>query len=200
MTWMLVVSNVLLWVLVIILACLVLLLYRQFGLIYIGSRERIEQTGLALGKRPREGLPLVVEGSRIGWSWRVSSPLRGTVAVMATPECNICADLIPRLDELTGQWGDFRFVVVDRATNSGPRDLPSPRAWLYGLDVEGEVHAALDVEATPYAFVLDDSGRIMAKGIVNYIHSIEALIERGLRPEGADALRTSSPAHPAPGV
>jgi thiol-disulfide isomerase/thioredoxin len=192
---MLVVSVVLLWIVVIALSILVIVLYRQFGLIYIGSRARIEQTGLPVGRRAPEAVPLQVEGRSVAWSWHTDGALRGTVALMSTAECELCAELLPRLNQVADKWrGVFRFLVVDRVMgdgNSPVRELPDPRSWAYALDAEAAMHESLDVEATPFVFVLDHSGKVLAKGIVNLPESIDAMVQGAVNP---DELRDQPPA------
>ena len=192
------VSLGLLWALVIVLSVLVVLLYRQFGLIYIGSRERVEQTGLPVGRSPRDSIPLEVEEQPVLWSWRVEDGLRGTVALMTTTNCQICAELLPELNRVSDKWSDaFRFLVVDRVTGDAAsprvyRELPDPRSWLYARDLEGAAHDALDVEATPHVFVLDRTGKVLAKGLVNFPEGIDSKIQAAL---GADGPRPASHAN-----
>jgi len=192
---MLVVSVILLWIVVIVLSILVIVLYRQFGLIYIGSRARIEQTGLPAGRRAPEAVPLQVEGRSVAWSWHTDGELRGTVAVMSTVECELCAELLPRLNQVADRWrGVFRFLVVDRVMGDGNgpvRQLPDPRSWIYALDPEAAMHESLDVEATPFVFVLDHTGTVLAKGIVNLPESIDAMVQDAA---SADKPRAQPPA------
>jgi thiol-disulfide isomerase/thioredoxin len=184
---MLVVSVILLWIVVIALSILVIVLYRQFGLIYIGSRARIEQTGLGAGRRAPEAVPLQVEGRSVAWSWRTDGALRGTVALMSTAECELCAELLPELNQVADKWrGVFRFLVVDRVVGDGNgpvRKLPDPRSWIYAIDHEAAMHESLDVEATPFVFILDHTGQVLAKGIVNLPESIDAMVQDAVKPD-----------------
>ncbi len=177
---MLTVSVALLWVLMIVLSVLVVVLYRQFGLIYIGSRSRIEQTGLQVGSSAPEGLGLRVEDEDTSWSWNVDGAARGTFVLMADPDCRLCADLIPRLNGVAEKWlGTVRLIVLDSDKAARPdwsRELPWPRAWMYAVDTSGEMQKRFDVQATPFGFLVDGKGTVVEKGLVNAPSHIDSMI------------------------
>lgn len=187
----LIVSVVLLWILVLLLAILVILLYRQFGLIYIGSKGRIEQTGLQVGTQAPTTLQLEVEGEMAAWDLQSDSDLRATFVLMSSPNCELCAYLIPRLNSSAETWRHaVRFLVVDRGDPNVPgpfRELPHEREWTYAISPDGNMHHTFDVDATPFAFVLDSDAKVLAKGLVNVPEHVDGLIERGLK--GGDGSR-----------
>lgn len=176
---MLVASVVLLWIVVLVLAILVILLYRQFGLVYIGSRGRIAETGLPVGAQAPTPLLVEVNGQSKPWSW--NGPNRvATAVVMTAPDCRVCEELIPELQSLARKWSTtLPILVVDRLNRSQSiatrTDLPLQRAWTYAADHDGRLHNSFDVVATPFAFVVDTEGRVRAKGLVNYASTIETM-------------------------
>lgn len=180
MTKMLTASIVLLWLVVIVLSILVVVLYRQFGLIYIGSRERIEETGLRVGSQAPDGIALNVEGRDGSWRWRLDGGLKATFALMTAPDCSLCADLMPRLNGVAEKWrGVVRLVAIDSSNlqeANWTRQLPPDRAWIHAVDTSGRMHHRLDVQATPFAFVVDANGMVADKGLVNFPSSIDAMI------------------------
>lgn len=187
----LIVSVVLLWILVLVLAILVILLYRQFGLIYIGSKGRIELTGLQVGAQAPATLQLEVEGEMAPWDLQLDSHLRATFVLMSSSDCELCAYLIPRLNSSVERWRDVvQFLVVDRGDRNVPgplRELPDRREWTYAVSPDGGMHDTFDVDATPFAFVLDSDARVLAKGLVNVPEHVDGLIARGLN--GGDGSR-----------
>jgi hypothetical protein len=183
---MLVASVVVLWGIVLVLAVLVVLLYRQFGLIYIGSRDRVAQTGLRVGAAAPEGLPLRVNGEEIAWSWRQENGVQASLALMSAPECKLCTTLIPGLEDVTNRWrGVARIVVVDRISpgSAPPRDVLADSGWTYALDETGRTHERFDVQATPFAFVIDAAGKVREKGVVNYPESLDLMLRRAIEQE-----------------
>jgi methylamine dehydrogenase accessory protein MauD len=187
---LLIVSVVLLWILVLALAILVVLLYRQFGLIYIGSRGRVELTGLQVGTQAPATMQLEVEGETALWSLQLDSPMRATFLLMSALNCELCAHLIPLLNSSVERWGEVvRFLVVDRGEDAAGvlRELPERREWAYAVSPDGSVHDTFDVDATPFAFVLDHEAKVLAKGLVNVPEHVDGLIARGL--EGGEGSR-----------
>jgi len=114
-----VVSTVVLWVVVLVLALLVVLLYRQFGLLYIGSRARVELSGLKLGERAPAEVELEDDERRpLPWSWASAGEGRATAMIFGSEGCTLCDKLIPQLEDFASDW---RFAVdtifVDREAN-----------------------------------------------------------------------------------
>jgi methylamine dehydrogenase accessory protein MauD len=178
----LVVSVVVLWVLVLLLSIIVILLYRQFGLLYIGSGRRIRMTGLAVGKHAPNGLNLTVEGQDRELSWATAEAGRGTVLIFGGPLCPLCETLVQELDEAVRALGHLvDFIFVDRHSahdeDHEPRALPETRLWQYAVSENGAAHDAFDVVASPYAFLIDANGIVVAKDIVNSADGLAALVE-----------------------
>src|SRR5574341_2258934 len=95
----LVISVVLLWLLVLVLLVLVVLLYRQFGLLYLGSGQRVRMTGRPVGKHAVEGLTVELEGTEVALDWSRPGEGRGTLLVLGGPICPLCAELVPQLND-----------------------------------------------------------------------------------------------------
>jgi thiol-disulfide isomerase/thioredoxin len=100
---------------------------------------------------------------------------------MATPECKICHELIPEIDPVAEKWRDSaQILVVDRVSvenQDHPPRVSAHSIWIHAIDQGGRVHSAFDVQATPFAFILDREGRVVRKGIVNYGHSLDRMIQ-----------------------
>jgi hypothetical protein len=184
---LLVVAVALLWILVAFLTVLVVLVYRQFGLIYIGSRARLALTGLAVGVKAPQIARLRMAGRPLEWDWNARAPGRGTLAIFGQPACTLCAELTPQLNGFADKWAELLdLLFVERGPlSAGPTHDPSNRTqWMYAEDPEGELHAAFDIEVTPYAFVIDSSRRVLAKGIVNDVRGLEGVLSLALAEDG----------------
>jgi thiol-disulfide isomerase/thioredoxin len=184
---LLTVAVVVLWVLMLLLSVLVVLLYRQFGLIYIGSRARLGLTGLAVGSRVPEVALLRMAGRDFAWDWTAGGGGRGTLVVFGAPGCTLCKKLTPQLNLFADKWAhlvDLIFVEKGPLPAGPTHDPPNRTQWMYTEDPEGELHRAFDIEATPYAFVVDSSRRVLAKGIVNDKSDIEAVLSMAVTEEG----------------
>lgn len=194
------IAVVLLWVLLSVLSVLVVLLYRQFGLIYIGSRNRVGLTGLAVGAKAPEAAHLRMAGRDLEWDWNAGAPDRLTLAIFATPTCVLCARLTPQLNSFADQWAhavDLLFVERGPLPSGSTHDTASRTQWIYAEDPEGLLHEAFDIEATPYAFVVSSSREVLSKGIVNGAHDLEAVLSLASSPNALAAVEL--PSHPRDG-
>ncbi len=185
---LLVVAVAFLWALMALLSVLVVLLYRQFGLIYIGSKARLALTGLAVGAKAPTIAHLRMAGRALDWNWNAGVPNRGTLAIFGQPACTLCAELTPQLNVFADKWAHLvDLIFVERGPlPAGPTHDPFNRTiWMYTEDPDGELHAAFDIEATPYAFVVDSARRVLAKGIVNDVKGLEGVLSLALADDGS---------------
>ena len=177
---LLAVSVVLLWAIVIVLVLLVTLLYRQFGLLYLGSGGAVRLRGREVGRRAPDDIILSESaGQDFAVTWDDVGQGRCTILLLTGESCPLCEALVPELNDFTRMWADVADVVVaDRAESSDlpTRPLPDPRDWRYGRSIGGACHKAFDIDIQPYAFLIDWQGIIRARDIVNATPQREALL------------------------
>lgn len=184
---MLVVAVAVLWFVVAILSVLVVLLYRQFGLLYMGSRNRIALTGRAVGSSAPSNIELEVAGRFVNWDWRAAGSGRATLAIFAVPQCPLCDELVPGLNDFADKWGelvDVLFIERGPLPDGPTHDVPTRTQWTYAVTPDNTLHEAFDVEATPFAFLVSSSGTVLAKGIVNITQHLEGVIGLALDDRG----------------
>lgn len=174
------VSNVLLWILVVALCCVVLALTRQVGLLH----ERIAPVGaLTLEKGPQVGdaAPQFDLPGQGGALVRVGGeePLgRRTLLFFLSPTCPVCETLLPTLARLARQEGDVRVVYAsdgDASEHERFRDAKGLGDAEYLLS--RELGMRYEVSKLPFAVLIDARGTIRAKGIVNTREHLESLFE-----------------------
>jgi methylamine dehydrogenase accessory protein MauD len=178
----LVVSNALLWMLVIALAFVVLALTRQIGVLH----ERIAPAGaltLSGGIKAGESVPDLeldaLGGERIKLR-SFAAAGRGVLVFFLSPTCPVCKSLIPVVTRIAKEergWLDLLFAsdggtraeheayVADRGLSSFPYVLSQPLGM------------ALQVGKLPYAALIDEHGVLVAKGLVNTREHLESLLE-----------------------
>ncbi len=129
----LIVSNVLLWILVIVLAGVVLALVRQIGVLH----ERVAPAGaLVVRDGPRIGEPapaLEVDDwngrpQRIGGG---DAEGRSTLLFFVSPSCPVCKTLLPVLDSVRSAEDRWLRVVL---ASDGPRPEHTPFVREHRLD------------------------------------------------------------------
>jgi thiol-disulfide isomerase/thioredoxin len=171
-------AVVLLWLVVLVLSCLTVLLYRQFGLLYIGSRGRVALTGLAVGTYvPGEVDVESPDHEPLHLRWADAGEGRATTLIFGSPTCPLCETLLEELGDFAGRWHDKLDVVfVDRYVPgvAQPR-RPNAKDWTHVLSENGYLHSLFDATVNPYAFIVDVKGAVVAKGIVNDSRGLDAL-------------------------
>ncbi len=177
----LVVSHLVLWALVVVLALVVVALTRQIGLLH----ERIAPVGaLALRRGPQVGeatpemwLPdLSGRRVRVGGADALA---RRTLIFFLSPSCPVCKTLLPTLERvLAEQSGGVRLVYASDGPSDDHRAFVRERGLdetEYVLSESLGLHFA--VSKLPYAVLLDPAGVIRAIGIVNTREHLESLFE-----------------------
>jgi methylamine dehydrogenase accessory protein MauD len=177
----LLVSNLILWVLVVVLAGVVVALARQIGVLY----ERVAPAGaLAIGRGPAVGeqAPVVPSVALDGETLHVGAASldgRSSLIFFLSPTCPVCKTLLPVLRSLARKERDRLGVVV---AGDGAPDEHRRFALDHGL---GELPYVLSttlgvtwqVPRLPYAILLDANGIIRSKGLVNTREHLESLLE-----------------------
>lgn len=177
----LLISQVALWVLLLIVAALQFALLRQIGVIH----ERIAPMGaLTLDKGPKEGesapvfdlLDLKKRRVRLGGE---SAAGKSTLIFFLSPTCPVCKKMLPilkssarsearRLDIILASDGDApeheRFVAAQNLT-----DFPYVLSQELGMTYR--------VGKLPYAVLIDEAGVVRAKGLINTREHLESLIQ-----------------------
>lgn len=173
----LLVSNVLLWIAVLALLVAVIALARQVGILY----ERIAPMGaLMMDSGPKVGdearvfeLPLLGGGMRrLG-----GAAPRATLLFFLSPTCPVCKKLLPILKSIRVAEQGWLDIVLASDGEAPAHEAFRRRAALddfpYLLSAELGMHYR--VAKLPYAVLIDESGRVRAKGLVNSREQLESL-------------------------
>lgn len=181
----LVVSNLLLWLAVVVLAALVFALARQIGVLH----ERVAPAGaLLLRGGPAVGEPapawsgadLFGRPQRLGGA---SADGRSTLLFFVAPGCPVCTALVPVVQRLAGEEAARVRVVF---ASDGDPETQRRFAAEHGLDafpylVSTELGLAHGVGRLPHAVLIDAAGIVRAKGLVNSREHLESLLEAQAR-------------------
>jgi methylamine dehydrogenase accessory protein MauD len=180
-TQALLVSNVLLWVVVVALAALVLALLRQIGVLH----ERVAPAGALLqrgGLVPGEAAPVLELPDWSGRTLRVGGvdpDGRGTLVYFLSPTCPVCRTLLPVLESVATAAGERLQVVLasdgERAEHEAfvAEHRLAHRAYVLST----ALGLAYRVAKLPYAVLLDERGIVRAAGLVNTREHLESLLE-----------------------
>lgn len=173
------VSVIAIWALLLVLAVLVLLLYRQFGLLYLGSGKRVRLAGLRVGAVvPNVVLPTTDGELNLGSKW----PGTYLLLLFGGPLCTICEALVPQLEPVAQMLHpQLRIVFVDYVLPNGRhRQTVDAVSWSYSLNEDDSIHRLFDVEVTPFAFLIGPDRKVLGKNLVNRGEDIITLARRSV--------------------
>jgi methylamine dehydrogenase accessory protein MauD len=179
---MLLVSNVVLWALVIVLALVVVALARQVGILH----ERVAPAGAL---QPTEGPKVgeLTEGMQLedlnGNAVTIGGVDAGglvTFVLFISPTCPVCKSLVPtakslarkessRMRLLFASDGDKREQHLAYAKDLQLDDYPYVLSEALGL--------AYHVSKLPFALLIGADGSLQSKGLVNTREHLESLVE-----------------------
>jgi methylamine dehydrogenase accessory protein MauD len=182
MTEAMIVSNVILWVLVIVLSLVVLALARQVGVLH----ERVAPAGALMPTTgPKVGeltepLPLSdINGAALSIGGPDPADLH-TLVMFISPTCPVCKSLVPTAKSLANSERNRLQLVF---ASDGDK-LEQHQAYANDLDL-GNYHYVLseklgmtyEVSKLPFAILIGADGTLESKGLVNTREHLESLIE-----------------------
>jgi methylamine dehydrogenase accessory protein MauD len=180
MTEALVVSNIILWVVVLALLLAVIALTRQIGILY----ERVAPMGaLMLDHGPKVGdaAPVFRLDSLGGGSLAIGLPAnrKSQLLFFLSPTCPVCKKLLPVLKSISASEANW-LELIFASDGNRPEHVDFYRkakleAFPYVLSTD--LGMAYRVGKLPYAILIGDDGRIRAKGLVNSREQLESLFE-----------------------
>lgn len=178
----LLVSNVILWVLVIVLALIVLALARQVGILH----ERVAPAG-ALQPTSGPKVGELTEAMSIadihGKAVTIGGPDPGgkhTLVMFVSPTCPVCKSLVPTAKSLAS--AEKRRLQLMFASDGDKleqhqayaRDL---KLGNYPYVLSEKLGRTYEVSKLPFAILIGADGTLQSKGLVNTREHLESLIE-----------------------
>lgn len=188
------VSYVALWVLVVVMAVLLLLLYRHFGMMSLGTLEGVQRDGLPVGTVAPAISGITADGTDGGWEPRTGSY---QLLMFAAPDCEPCETVMPHVNRIA-RARDAGVAVA--AIVPGPRSEAvrmvnryDPPFLTLAEDGSG-AFGRFRVRVTPFGFVIGPDGRVLAKGLCGDIGRLGNLLHAAGLKDAAAVLQ--APAEP----
>ncbi|HJW55457.1 MAG TPA: methylamine dehydrogenase accessory protein MauD [Burkholderiaceae bacterium] len=180
MTEALLVSNLVLWAIVVVLAMVTLALARQIGVLY----ERVAPAGaLIIDKGPRIGerAPLFELRDLAGHALKLGGIHQGnrnTVMLFVSPSCPVCKKLLPIAKSLLKSETSTDLILAsDGDEEDQRRFVVRERLEAFPYVLSHELGMAYQIGKLPYAVLVDADGVIRAKGLINTREHLESLFE-----------------------
>ena len=152
-------------------------LARQIGVLY----ERIAPMGALMndsGPKVGEQSPKFTLESLNGGVVSIGTVKeKATLVFFVSPTCPICKKLIPILRSIRSSEGDWLMVVLasDGDEDKQRRFIDNARLDDFDYVLSTELGLGFRVARLPYAVVLDRTGAVRAKGLVNTREQLESL-------------------------
>jgi len=175
------VSNLVLWLLMLVLTVVVLALVRQVGVLH----ERIAPAGALMlnrGLRVGEAAPKLDLADLEGRTHQLGGARgdgRSTLVLFVSPSCPVCKSLLPAVKSSRKDERSWLEVIL-----SGDGELTEQREFVrtQGLEevpyiVSAALGLAYQVSRLPFAVLLDEQGVLRARGLVNSREHLESLFE-----------------------
>jgi len=177
----LVVSVVLLWIVVVVLAGMVLALTRQIGVLY----ERVAPAGALMigrGVVVGEDAPVVRATLLTGVTEMIGAQAadgRSTLVFFLSPTCPVCKTLLPALRSMAlAEASHLRILLAgDGAAGEHEDFVRREKLDDFPYVVSTQLGMTWQVAKLPYAVLIDGAGVVRSHGIVNSREHLESLVE-----------------------
>jgi methylamine dehydrogenase accessory protein MauD len=175
------ISNIVLWVLVLVLAAVLLAAVRQLGVLH----ERITPAGALMlnrGLTVGEPAPALEVTDLAGTVLKLGVKRvdgRSTMLLFVSPTCPVCKTLLPAVKSSRRDERAWMDVIL-----ASDGDLTEQQAFVrsQGLEaipyvVSAALGLAYQVSRLPFAALVDENGVLRARGLVNSREHLESLFE-----------------------
>lgn len=173
----LMISNVILWVIVLALVLVVLALSRQIGVLY----ERVAPMGaLTMDKGPQVGdaAPVMELQDLRGRAVTVGvAGSRSQLIFFMSPTCPVCKKLLPILKSIQSSEGQWVDIVL-----ASDGEMPEHLAFCQKAQLDAfpyvlstQLGMGFQISKLPYAVLIDENGVVRGKGLVNSREQLESL-------------------------
>ena len=173
----LMVSNVLLWIAVLVLLVAVIALSRQIGILY----ERVAPMGALVmdtGPKPGDLAPTFELDALGGGRVRLGGVQpRSTLIFFLSPTCPVCKKLLPILKSIQVAESKWLDIVLASDGEAAAHESFRQRAQLtqFPYVLSAALGMQYRVSKLPHAVLVDEAGRVRAKGLVNSREQLDSL-------------------------
>ncbi|HEX7416884.1 MAG TPA: methylamine dehydrogenase accessory protein MauD, partial [Steroidobacteraceae bacterium] len=172
---------VVLWVLVVLLACVVWALVRQVGVLH----ERIAPVGALMlphGLKVGELAPPLEVQDLDGRTQLIGAARRNERSVLlafVSPTCPVCKTLLPVLKSARLAERDWLDIILASDGDAGEHRQFIAAQALQGFSYVNSAVLGMtyQVSRLPYAVLIDEHGMVRARGLINSREHLESLFE-----------------------
>ncbi len=178
-------SYIVLWALVVGLSLLMLLVFRQFGIVYLKSSDGVARSGIRIGTN----VPDLTLTTKNGNDINLSKYTEPVVLLFTSPGCGPCKQLLAKLNDYLIEYPKMNIIVFSNDTNTDDV-LPNLRCPIIPLPDRKLYEEVFKGEVTPFAFLLDENRKVVSKGVVSDMSSIENLYKASKKSTVSSLLKS----------
>ncbi len=170
-------SYVVLWVIVFVMLVVNLVLFRQLGIMVMGTARGINDSGIPVNRK----LPFVVSKTVDGRSWNTDA-IKGKPHLLffGSPNCAECIKILPELERVANLFGVTPILLLFAELEQAQTYIQKNKIKFDTVQATTTVGQELDISATPFAYGLDASGVVRAKGLINTREQLESMAQAAL--------------------
>jgi methylamine dehydrogenase accessory protein MauD len=177
------ISQVVLWVLLLFLGFLLLGVLRNLGLLSWRLEQletitprRVGRNGLKNGTRAPEFTLPSVDRKEVALRDFAG---RKVLLVFTQTGCNPCQEIVPALNVLQRK-GELQVLTINNGDLDAARDWARANKAKFPVLVQDswDISRRYQIFATPFAFLLDEKGVIVAKGVLNKPQHLRYVLAR----------------------
>ena len=178
----LIISNIILWVIVIALTILLFAVTRQVGILHerVAPAGALQPTsGPKIGEITEEIKTSSLQGSSVILGGTQEEE-KASLVLFISPTCPVCKELVPTAKSLAkAELNQIRLFFA-----SDGEDLKQHKNYIHDLEIEDYPYLVSEalgmyyqVSKLPFAVLIDGNGILRSKGLVNTREHLESLIE-----------------------
>jgi AhpC/TSA family len=183
------VSHVGLWVVCLVNLVLILVLYRQFGLVAMATAAGHDNDGVSIGL---PAPPLQVRELESTDPVSLNLDSTWSIIMFGTPHCDPCTAVMDRLGAEAAALADanVRVIAVLSADESALRNLRNSKSYSFEtyLDHGGLTSVAWQIRVTPFLMLVAPNGRVASKALASTESRLSAFLDRVWESTGAGSV------------
>ncbi|KMJ56905.1 hypothetical protein AB685_19490 [Bacillus sp. LL01] len=167
--------HIILWVIIIVHSLMFIKLYK---IIEKSTKKPValpgDELGLPIGTKFPIRRVMTINNKEFSLQ---SSSKQGTIVLLTSPNCDICNNIYPYLNNLQNQTTDFNSIMFSLSN----KDLVTKLVLNYGIEMsvsslEEDELSKLGKIGLPFAYFISGEGVIRGKGIINRIEDLNMIL------------------------
>ena len=167
------ISYIILWILFVPLLLLNLVLFRQLGIMVMGTARGVNNSGIPVGNK----IPNISTYTRINNEiWEPSMlDKEPTLVFFGSPHCAECKEIMPELDGVESKYGVKTLIILLTDLETANNYVTNNNIKTTTIVGPSNIAEDFDIVGTPFAYGVNKDGVITGKGLINSREQLESI-------------------------